>query len=285
MTDPAYFAPLAQAAEEAGFDTFLVPDSICYPEVSDSTYPYTPDGNREFLDGKPFLEPFSLIPALGAVTSTIRFATFVLKLPIRPPVLTAKQAASVAVLTGNRLVLGVGISPWPEDFDVLGVPFDRRGKRLDECIAIIRGLCDPDGGYYEHDGEVFDVQSIKIAPVPSQPIPILIGGHTEPALARAARIGDGWMAAGADPELLAHAVATTTERRKEAGRDHLPFEIHSASLDVYAAEGVARAEEQGITDAVVGFRWPYEPGPDTEPLQQKLDAIRRYGDDVIANVR
>jgi alkanesulfonate monooxygenase SsuD/methylene tetrahydromethanopterin reductase-like flavin-dependent oxidoreductase (luciferase family) len=93
MTDPSYYGPLAQAAEEAGFDTFLVPDSICYPEVSDSTYPYTPDGNREFLDGKPFLEPFSLIPALGAVTSTIRFATFVLKLPIRPPVLVAKQAA------------------------------------------------------------------------------------------------------------------------------------------------------------------------------------------------
>jgi alkanesulfonate monooxygenase SsuD/methylene tetrahydromethanopterin reductase-like flavin-dependent oxidoreductase (luciferase family) len=226
-----------------------------------------------------------LIPALGAVTSTIRFATFVLKLPIRPPVLVAKQAASTAVLTNNRLVLGVGISPWPEDFDVLGVPFERRGARLDECIAIIRGLCDPGGDYYEHDGEIYDVQSIKISPVPTQPIPILIGGHTEPALRRAARIGDGWMAAGADPELLSHAVATMTEQRREAGRDHLPFEIHAASMDVYAAEGVGRAEEAGITDAVVGFRWPYEPGPDTEPLQQKLDAIRRYGDDVISKLK
>ena len=81
------------------------------PAHAASTYPYSPDGTREFLDGKPFLEPFSLIPALGMVTTGCRFQTFVLKLPIRHPVLVAKQATSTAVLTGNRLVLGVGTSP------------------------------------------------------------------------------------------------------------------------------------------------------------------------------
>ena len=140
MTDPSFYAPLARAAEEAGYDSMVVPDSICYPEHADSMYPFNPDGTREFLEDKPFLEPFSLIPALGAVTERLRFVTFVLKLPVRNPVLVAKQATSTAVLTGNRLVLGVGTSPWREDYEVLGVPWEGRGQRMDEEIAIIRGL-------------------------------------------------------------------------------------------------------------------------------------------------
>src|SRR6185503_9470725 len=94
MCNPAYYLPLARAAEEAGFHTYLVPDSICYPAASDTRYPYTSSGDRAFLEDKPFLEPFSLIPAMGAVTTTIRFATFVLKLPIRSPVLVAKSVTS-----------------------------------------------------------------------------------------------------------------------------------------------------------------------------------------------
>src|SRR5580658_2156782 len=105
MTDPTFYLALAQAAEEAGYDSMVIPDSICYPEESDTKYPFNPDGTREFLDGKPFLEPFSLIPALGAVTTHLRFVTFVIKLPIRQPVLVAKQVSSTAVLTNNRLLL------------------------------------------------------------------------------------------------------------------------------------------------------------------------------------
>ena len=111
MTDPSSYVPLARAAEEAGYDSMVVPDSICYPRHSDSVYPFNPDGTREFLEDKPFLEPFSLIPALGAVTQRLRFVTFVLKLPVRNPVLVAKQATSTAVLTGGRLLLGVGHQP------------------------------------------------------------------------------------------------------------------------------------------------------------------------------
>src|SRR5712692_5086658 len=131
MTGPSFYAPLARAAEEAGFDSMVIPDSI---------YPFSPDGRREFLEDKPFLEPFSLIPALGAVTSRLRFVTFVLKLPVRDPVLTAKQATSTAVLTGGRLVLGAGTSPWREDYDVLGVDWATRGQRMDESLTIVRGL-------------------------------------------------------------------------------------------------------------------------------------------------
>ena len=113
MCRPEFYLPLAMAAEEVGFDTFTLPDSICYPENSDSKYPYNGTGDREFLDGVPFLEPFSLIPAMGAVTNTIRFSTSVMKLAIRQPVVVAKSVSSVAVLTNERFAFGVGISPCP----------------------------------------------------------------------------------------------------------------------------------------------------------------------------
>ena len=136
MCDPSHYLPLARAVEDAGYTSFTIADSICYPEVSDSTYPYTPDGNREFLDGKPFIEPFVLMSAMAAVTTKLRFTTFVVKLPIRNPVLIAKQAASLAVMSNNRFVFGVGSSPWPEDFIVTGTDWKTRGPRMNEMIDI-----------------------------------------------------------------------------------------------------------------------------------------------------
>src|ERR1700745_706391 len=127
MTEPSYYAALARAAEEAGYHSMVIPDSICSPRDSASIYPFNPDGTREFLEDKPFLEPFSLIPFLAAVTERLRFITFVLKLPVRHPVLVAKQVTSTAVLTNNRLVLGVGSSPWRGGSAVLGVPWGGRG--------------------------------------------------------------------------------------------------------------------------------------------------------------
>ncbi len=281
MCDPSQYLPLAQAAEEAGWTSFIVPDSICYPAESDSKYPYTPDGDRGFLEDKPFIEPFSLIPAMGAVTRRLRFTTFVVKLPIRHPVLVAKSVSSVAVLTGNRLGFGVGTSPWPEDFQVCGQEWRTRGKRMDEMIEIIRGLTA--GGYYEFHGKHYDLPRIKICPVPTQPIPILIGGHADAALRRAARSGDGWMhAGGGDPlETLLERLGTF---RREYGRDRQPFEIHVISFDAYTVDGVRRLADLGVTDVIVGFRNPYYEPRDSMTLAQKVDALRRYADDVIAKV-
>ncbi len=258
MTDPSYYLPLARAAEAAGYDSMVVPDSICYPEVSDTTYPFNPDGTREFLEDKPFLEPFSIIPAMGAVTERLRFVTFVIKLPIRQPVLVSKQVSSTAVLTNNRLLLGVGTSPWPEDYEICGVPWERRGTRMDEEIAIIRGLMA--GGFFEFHGKVFDVPSIKMCPTPSRPVPILIGGHHEAALKRAAVDGDGWLHGGGDPADLPGLLARLAELRKEHGTESKPFETHVISLDAYTPDGVQRLEELGVTDVIVGFRWPYGAG-------------------------
>jgi probable F420-dependent oxidoreductase len=283
MTDPSFYGPLARAAEEAGYDSMVIPDSICYPQESASVYPFNPDGTREFLDDKPFLEPFSIIPFLGAQTQRLRFITFVLKLPVRHPVLVAKQMTSTAVLTGGRLVLGVGTSPWREDYDVMGVPWARRGLRMDESLAILRGLSA--GGYFEFHGQVYDVPAIKISPVPARPVPILIGGHGEAALRRAAASGDGWLHGGGDPALLPGLLARLAELRAAAGTDDKPFEVHVISMDAYTPDGVRRLEEQGVTDVIVGFRWPYHVGPDTETLPPKLDKLRRYADDVIAKLR
>jgi probable F420-dependent oxidoreductase len=283
MTDPSFYIPLAQAAEAAGYDSMVIPDSICYPEHSTSTYPYSPDGTREFLDGKPFLEPFSLIPALGAVTRRLRFVTFVLKLPVRNPVLVAKQATSIAVLTGNRLLLGVGTSPWREDYDILGVPWERRGKRMDEAIDIIRGLTAD--GYFSYDGELVKLPPVKLSPVPSRPIPILLGGHGEAMLRRAARTGDGWMHGGGDPAYLPGLLARLAELRREEGTADRPFQVHVISLDAFTVDGVRRLEEWGVTDVIVGFRWPYTTEVDTQPLAEKVGALNRFAEKVISNVQ
>jgi probable F420-dependent oxidoreductase len=283
MTESSYYLPLARAAEAAGYSSITVADSLAYPKDSDSTYPYTADGSRTFLEDKEFIETFVLCAAMGAVTSTLRFTPFVLKLPVRPPVLVAKQAASVAALTGNRLGLGVGISPWPEDFEIMGVPFDKRGRRMDECMEIVRGLTA--GGYFEFCGEFYDIPPIKISPTPSEPIPLLVGGHADAALRRAVVRGDGWMHGGGPNEQLDELHVRIGAIRAAEGVADKPFEIHVISADAYSADGVKRLEDRGVTDVIVGFRIPYIVGPDTEPLPKKIAHLQRYAENVIAKVQ
>lgn len=283
MTDPAYYIPLAKAAEAAGYHAMTIADSVAYPFESDAKYPYTPDGNREFLDGKEMIETFVLTAALGAMTSTLKFNFFVLKLPIRPPALVAKQAGSLAALIGNRVGLGVGTSPWPEDYELMGVPFAKRGKRMDECIDIIRGLTT--GDYFEYHGEFYDIPKTKMTPAPTAPIPILIGGHADIALRRAAR-NDGWMhGGGGDPEELDALITKLNKYRDEEDRIQPAageFQIHVISGDGFTLDGVKRLEDKGVTDAIVGFRYPYVMGNDTQPLDSKIRKLERFAENVIA---
>lgn len=282
MTQATYYLPLARAAEEAGYDSITVADSLVYPKDSDAEYPYTDEGSREFLEDKEFIETFTLVAAMGAVTTKLRFTPFVLKLPVRPPVLVAKQASSVAFLTENRLTLGVGLSPWPEDFEVMGVPWEARGKRMDEAIDIVRGLTN--GGYFQYHGEVYDLPPVKMTPAPTKPIPILVGGHSDAALRRAVRRGDGWMHAGGDGKELDALLDKLAKLRGEAGKADEPFEIHVISMDAYSVDGVKRLEDKGITDVIVGFRVPYVKGEDTEPLETKVEHLERFAESVIAKV-
>ena len=282
MTSAAYYAPLAQAAEAAGYTSMTVADSLIYPQESDSTYPYTDTGDREFLEDKEFIETMTLVTHLAAKTETLRFTPFVLKLPVRPPVLVAKQAASIAFLSGNRLGLGVGLSPWPEDFEALGVPWERRGKRMDECIDILRGLST--GDYFGYDGEFYSFPPLKQSPAPTEPIPILVGGHSDAALRRAVLKGDGWMHAGGDGEELDRLLARLAEIRKAEGDERDDFEVHVISYDAYDPDGVQRLADKGVTDCIVGFRVPYIKGPDTEPLEKKVAHLESYAESIIAKV-
>ena len=280
MTAITNYVPLARAAEAHGYAGFTIPDSLIYPKASDTDYSYTDDGGREFLENKPFVESFILATAIGVATERLELTTNVVKLPVRPPLYSAKLAASVAALTGDRFNFGVGLSVWPEDYAAMGVDYAKRGKRFDECIAIVRGLCA--GGYFEFHGEFYDVPPVKLNPVPGKPLPILIGGHADAALRRAARL-DGWMHGGGDPEELDGLLAKLTRYREEAGKTG-PFEIHVISIDAYTADGIKRLEDKGVTDVIVGFRIPYMMGKDTEALETKIRNLEMFAEHVIAKI-
>lgn len=279
MTAVVNYLPLARAAEKLGFAGFAIPDSLIYPKASDTAYSYTDDGGREFLENKPFVESFVLATAIGAVTSRLELTTNVVKLPVRPPVYAAKLAASVAAITGDRFNLGVGLSVWPEDYAAMGVDYAKRGKRLDECLAIVKGLCA--GGYFEFHGEFYDLAPVKLNPVPGKPLPILIGGHSEPAFKRSAHY-DGFMFAGGGPEDLAGPIATINAARAEAGTSGKPFRIFATAMGDFSPDLIKRLEDLGVTDMPVAFRNLYAVEEDSQPLQDKIDAMTHFADTVIA---
>ncbi len=281
MTNPAYYIPLAQAAEAAGYFGYVIPDSLIYPKASDTAYSYTDDGGRDFLENKPFIETFTLAMAMGAATKTLHFTPNVLKLPVRPPLYSAKLASSVAAITGDRFNLGVGLSVWPEDYAAMGVDYARRGKRFDECLEIVRGLCA--GGYYEFHGEFYDIPPVKLNPVPGKPLPIFIGGHSDAAFQRAARF-DGFMFAGGGPDDLAGPIAAINAARAEAGTAGRPFRIFATAMGDFSADTIKRMEDLGVTDMPVAFRNLYAVEEDSQPLEAKIDDMKRFADTVMAKV-
>lgn len=283
MTAVANYIPLAQAAEANGYAGFTIPDSLIYPAASDTSYSYTDDGGREFLENKPFVESFILATAIGVATRTLEMTTNVVKLPVRPPLYSAKLASSIAALTGNRFNLGVGLSVWPEDYAVMGVPYARRGKRFDECIEIVRGLCA--GGYFEFHGEFYDLPAVKLNPVPSKPLPILIGGFSDAALKRAAH-NDGFMYAGGDggTDALAEMLGKIDGFRAEAGTLDRPFRIFATAMGRLDADAVKRHEDLGVTDMPVAFRNLYAVEEDTQPIAEKIDDLKRFADEVISRL-
>lgn len=280
MCDPAHYLPMARAAEAAGFDGLAIPDSICYPQEASSKYPYNKDGSREFLESVPFVEALIAISAMAAVTETIRFSTFVYKLAVRQAAIVAKQVQGIQLLSGNRLDFGIGISPWEEDFAVCEVPWEKRGKRFDEQIAILRGL--ESGEFFGFDGEMLHMPANKMCPAPSRPTPLLIGGHAEPALRRAARLGDGWMCAGADMGQLGAYIDRINQLREEYGTAGRPFSIFTTGQNAFTREGIAELEAIGVTDVVIGFRNVYEMEAD-KPLDEKIAMLEWYASEFIGD--
>jgi probable F420-dependent oxidoreductase len=219
---------------------------------------------------------------MAAVTRRLRFYTHVLKLPIRHPILVAKTVGSAAVLSGNRVGLGVGLSWIPEEAAWCGTDFATRGPRTDEAIEIIRALLQ--GGMVEHHGKHYDFARIQMSPAPTLPVPVYVGGHTEPALKRAARLGDGWSSALSTEEDTRRIVARLRELRAEAGREHLPFEIQVSPIDAFDADGYRRLRDAGVTDLIVQPWLLFGAGLDAS-MEEKRDGMKRFADEVIPRVK
>jgi probable F420-dependent oxidoreductase len=267
---------LAKAAEEVGFDAVALPDSLFYMEKQSVDYPYTPDGSRMWNADTPIVDPLIAAGAMGAVTSTLRFYTNVLKLGSRHPLLLARQVGSVANLTNNRFTFGVGIGWAPEEFEWCGVPFERRGARVDEMIEVLRLVLG--GGMVEFHGEFYDFDKLQMSPAPSAEVPFYVGGHTDVALKRAARIGDGWTSAMMTRDELADTIIKLNRYRAECGRADRPFEFSAVCVDRFGIDGHRDLAEIGVTDYIV-MPW-FRLGSDA-PLEAKKDLLKRFANKYI----
>jgi probable F420-dependent oxidoreductase len=281
MVEPSQYLALAKVAEELGFDSVAVPDAVFYPERISARYPYTQDGDRFWGADAPWLEPWVAIPAMAAVTTRLRFYTNVIKLGIRHPLLVAKIVGSSAVLSGNRVALGVGLGWIPEEFAWCGQDYASRGRRVDEAIEVIRAVLR--GGMVEYHGKHYDFDRLQMSPAPTEPVPIYVGGLSTPALRRAARLGDGWISVMNTEHELTAIISELQRLLAEYGRAGELFEIKVVCTDVFDADGYRRLEERGVTD-VITMPW-YFYGGDMNPLEAKRSAMERFAGQVIARMR
>ncbi len=282
MSDPAHYLPIAACADQNGWDSIAVPDAPFFPEKVSVPYPYVPGGERFWTADTPWIDPWVAIPAMAAVTRRLRFYTHVLKLPIRHPILVAKTVGSAAALSNNRVGLGVGLSWIPEEATWCGTDYATRGPRTDEAIEILRGLLR--GGMFEFHGRHYDFGRLQMSPAPTAPVPIYVGGHSEPALRRAARLADGWCSAMSTEADTRRIIARLRALRDEHGRSAEPFEIQVSSLDVFDVDGYKRLEEAGVTDVITQPWLLYGGGPFAS-IAEKEDGIKRFADDVFPKMK
>jgi probable F420-dependent oxidoreductase len=269
---------LAKTAEEVGFDNIALPDSIFYMEKQSADYPYTADGSRMWNEDTPWADPLIVAGAMGAVTSKIRFYTNVMKLGSRNPLLLARQVGSVANLTNNRFGFGVGIGWAPEEFEWCGVPYAKRGKRIDEMIEVLKLVLA--GGMVEFHGDFYEFDKLQMSPAPSKPVPFYVGGHTEVALRRAARIGDGWTSAMLKCDQLAEIIGKLKALLGEYGRADEPFEFQAVCIDKFDVGGHRELVEAGVTDNIV-IPWILDGHGFDAPIEKKKDSLKRYADTYI----
>ncbi|MCP2253326.1 putative F420-dependent oxidoreductase, Rv2161c family [Prauserella aidingensis] len=269
---------LAVTAEECGFSSIALPDSLFYSEQVSADYPYTPDGSRFWDENTPWVDPLIAAASMGAATDEITFYTSVLKLGSRNPVLLARQVGSVANLTGDRFGLGLGVGWAPEEFEWCGVPYRRRGKRVDEAIDVLRLILG--GGMVEYHGEFYDFDKLCMSPAPKRHVPFYIGGHSEPALRRAARVGDGWSSAMMKLDDLRDTIARLNTLRAEYGRADEPFEFQAVCIDRFGLDGYREQADVGVTD-VITVPWVFDGLGFDAPVEQKKDSIKKFAADVI----
>jgi probable F420-dependent oxidoreductase len=273
---PDELVTLARAGDDAGWSTLTVSDHLINPVETRSTYPYTKDGARRWEMGTPWPDPWVTIGHLAAVTTRLRFLTTVYILPARTPVHVAKQVGTAAVLSGNRVDLGIGMGWMEEEFDAMGTPFAKRGKRADEMIEVMRKLWT--GEVVEHHGEHFDVPALEMLPAPTETVPVIVGGLSEAALRRAAR-NDGWVSDLHTVDELAAIRRQLDGYRDEYGRTDRPFAVYGSAKDAWDLDGYRRLADAGVTHLVT-MPWYFYAGPEAD-LAGKVDGIKRFAEDII----
>jgi probable F420-dependent oxidoreductase len=281
FNDPLHFCEMARTADECGWDWFAVSDHIVFPEKIDSAYPYAKDGKAYWTSSTPWPDPWTAIAAMAAVTERLRFLTNIFILPARNPLLVAKQLGTVATMSKGRVALGIGTGWMKEEFVLLGTDFHTRGKRMDEEVEILRKLWK--GGMQEHHGKYYDFDRLEMSPMPPSPVPILVGGLSDVAMKRAARLGDGWIAVQHTTEELRQMLGKMDGLRKDFGTDGKPFETVVACTDAFDVDAYRRIEDMGATTLTTAPWVLY--GADPNSLEEKKDALKRFADDVISKFR
>lgn len=239
---------VARKAEELGFHSLWVSDHVVIPRGMTTPYPGRPDGRFPVPPEMPFLEPLATLLFAAAATERIRLGTSVLVITVRNPVLTAKQLATLDVLSGGRLILGAGAGWLAEEFQALDMPFGKLGPRMNEYLEVIRRCWTEDDPSFE--GRFYRLGNVGFYPKPLQrPHPrIWVGGWAQGALRRAARYGDAWHAGG-PPSLLGQLFARVKEMARQYGRD--PERL---ILSVRADDGLTRRDPQEQIELLRAYR-------------------------------
>lgn len=265
-------------ADQLGFDSLWGVDHVVMPQHVESKYvlPREPAAVADDAVSGLLAPNFELVTTLAfaaAVTEQIKLGSAVAVLPIRNPVLNARQLATVDRYSGGRLLCGVGVGWLKEEADAMGVPWDRRGDRTDEHIALLRAIWTAPGSHVEFHGEFWDVPPMDPEPRPiQQPIPILVGGHSDAAIDRAARVADGWIAAGMSSERLAALLPKLRAAAERNGRDPSSLLVYcGARPGEVALDDLRRYEDLGVHSVQVAL--------DT------IDELVRFAGDVLPRLR
>lgn len=267
--------PLARAAEEAGFEQLWLGEHLVIPSAVTSTHPTSSSSAADPLaepvlsTGTVLNDPWVSLAALAAGTTRLRLATGILVLPLQHPLLVARAAATLHALSGGRFTLGVGAGWVREEFDALGIGFDDRGSRLDEQLDILRSAWA--GGPISFDGRHYRFSPVQVCPA-AVDVPIVVGGHSPPALRRAARVADGWLSSGVADLTEALRCRDELHRLRVAcGRGDLPF-THHVRLAQPSPALVEECVAAGFDDLVVWADqlWPRDP---RVPVAEKADRL------------
>ncbi len=241
--DPDVLTHYAREADRLGFDAIATPEHVAFPVGFQSKYPYTPDGSFPAGDEFPIPDPLLPLAYIAASTTLLHFGTYVIILPQHHPLYLAKQMATLDVLSKGRTFIGIGSGWLKEEFDALGIDFHQRGARTDEAIAAMRTLWRDNPSTFR--GRHFNFGPLKSFPKPIQKggIPILVGGISAPAIRRAARYGDGFLAVPGGPG-LAELIRQLREECARIGRNFAEIELSGQCRPTY--DGVRRLQDLGI---------------------------------------